>query len=125
MYLKFKMLLTMSFGAFMIIAGIMHFIKPEIYFPFIPDFAPEYAIVYVSGIVELVLGIMVFYKPTRHLGTSGILLLMIAFLPLHFIDMFLDHPAIGSRMLALIRFPAQLLLIWIAWFVNKKQNSID
>ncbi|MBC7390832.1 MAG: hypothetical protein H7329_16610 [Opitutaceae bacterium] len=107
----------------MMIAGLMHFIKPKMYFPFIPDFFPEYTIVYLSGIVEFVLGLSVFYKPTRQFGNSGILLLMIVFLPLHFIDMFLDQPAIGSRMLALMRFPAQLLLIWIAWFMNCKESN--
>ena len=90
------------------------------YFPFIPDFLPKYAVVYVSGFIEFALGAMLFYKPTNRIATLGILLLMIAFLPLHFLDMFKSNPAMGSHLLAMIRFPVQLLLIWMALVLNRK-----
>jgi len=56
----------------------------------------------------------------RSLGTLGILLLMLAFLPLHVMDVFSDQPAIESHQLALIRLPIQFVFILWAWFINKK-----
>jgi uncharacterized membrane protein len=44
---------------------------------------------------------------------------MIAFLPLHIIDVFLDNPAIGSKTLAYIRLPLQFVLIFWAWKANR------
>jgi uncharacterized membrane protein len=45
-------------------------------------------------------------------------LLMIAFLPLHIVDVFKDNPAIGSTTLAYIRLPIQFILIYWAWKVK-------
>ena len=123
MKLKFTLLLKIFFGVLMTLAGLMHFIKPEMYFPFIPNFLPKYALVYISGFIEFALGIMLFFKPTNKIAILGIFLLMIAFLPLHFLDIFQSKPAIGSHLLAIIRFPIQLLLIWMAWVINRKGVS--
>jgi uncharacterized membrane protein len=104
----------------MILAGMVHFIKPEMYFPFIPTFLPALACIYLSGFVEVVLGIGVFIPKFRHFATLGILLLMIAFLPLHILDLFKENPAIGSHQLAIIRLPLHFLLIYWAYYIHKK-----
>jgi len=118
-----KYILTILFGIFMIYAGIMHFVKPEVYFPFIPDFLPENIINILSGILEIILGIGVFIPRYRTLAALGILLTMLAFLPLHIIDVFKEHPAIGSHRIALIRLPLQFVLILWAWFIYKKNKK--
>lgn len=104
----------------MILAGAMHFINPEMYYPFIPDFFPKDLVNYASGILEIMVGIAAMIPRFRSLGTLGILLLMLAFLPLHVMDVFSDHPAIGSHQRALIRLPIQFVFILWAWFINKK-----
>ncbi len=116
----FKLVLTYLFGAFMIFGGINHFIKPEMYAPFIPDFLPSLAINYFTGIVEIVVGVGVFIPRFRSMATLGILLLMLVFLPLHVFDVFKENPAIGSHQAALIRLPLQFILIAWAWFIHKK-----
>lgn len=115
-----KLTLTFLFGAFMIIGGINHFVKPEMYSPFVPSFLPNVAINYLAGFVEIVIGFGVFVPRFRSISTLGILILMIVFLPLHIIDVFKEKPAIGSHQAALIRLPIQFLLILWAWFINKK-----
>ncbi len=117
-----KLILTLLFGAFMIFGGVNHFVKPEMYFPFIPDFLPQGAINYVVGILEIILGVGVFIPKFRQVATLGIFLLMLAFLPLHILDVFKENPAIGSHQAALVRLPLQFVLILWAWFI-KKRNS--
>jgi len=104
------------FAIFMAYAGVQHFLKPEFYIPFVPSFLPfTTAIIYVSGIIEIVLGLMLFVPKYSKLGATGIMLLMLVFLPIHIWDVFSDTPAIGSHQAALVRLPVQLLFIAIAW----------
>lgn len=104
------------FALFMIYAGVQHFLKPDFYLPFVPSFLPiPTAIIYTSGIIEIILGIMLIIPKYARLGALGILLLMLIFLPIHVWDVFSDTPAIGSHQAALIRLPVQLLFIALAW----------
>ena len=104
----------------MVFGGVNHFIKPEMYAPFIPDFLPNVALNYLAGMAEIVLGIGVFIPKFRSMATLGILVMMLVFLPLHIIDVFKENPAIGSHQVALIRLPVQFLFIAWAWFINRK-----
>ncbi|MEO8471626.1 MAG: MauE/DoxX family redox-associated membrane protein [Chryseolinea sp.] len=114
-----KKILTYVFGGVMVLAGLNHFMNPQIYDPFIPDFLPKLAVNYVTGVLEFALGVGAIIPSTRHLATLGILLLMVSFLPLHTIDVFKDAPAIGSHQAALIRLPLQFVLILWAWWIWK------
>jgi uncharacterized membrane protein len=117
---RLKLLLTFLFGLFMMLGGAMHFINPEMYNPFIPDFLLKDLVNYASGVLEIIVGLAAMIPRYRSLGTLGILLLMLAFLPLHVMDVFSDQPAIGNHQLALIRLPIQFVFIAWAWFINKK-----
>ena len=114
-----KRILTYLFGLFMILGGIIHFVNPEMYFAFIPDALPQALINYIGGAVELVMGIGVFIPRYRHVATRGILILMLAFLPLHIWDVFRQIPAIGSHTAALVRLPFQFVLIAWAWYIQR------
>ena len=115
-----KLILTFLLGAFMIYGGVNHFLKPAMYFPFIPDFLPKEAVNYLAGIAEIVVGVCAFIPKFRSWGTLGILILMVLFLPLHIMDVFKESPAIGTHKAALIRLPFQFLFIAWAWFINRK-----
>ena len=121
----FKLILTFLFGAFMIMGGINHFIKPAMFFPFIPDFLPREAVNYIAGILEVVVGVGVFIPAFRSWATLGILGLMVVFLPLHIIDVFSEIPAIGSHQLALIRLPIQFVLILWAWYICTFSKGLE
>jgi uncharacterized membrane protein len=118
----FKLILTFLMAAFMIYGGINHFLKPDMYLAFVPSFLPKLAIVYISGIVEIVLGVGAIIPHFRHVSCLGILVLMLLFLPLHTLDVFVDNPAIGSHKAAMIRLPVQFLFIAWAWFISKKDK---
>jgi Predicted membrane protein len=106
---------------FIIYGGVQHFVKANFYIPFVPSFLPyPMAIIYVSGIIEIVLGVVLLLsKKYAKLGALGVLVLMILFLPIHIWDVFSETPAIGSHDASLIRLPIQFVLIALAWNVYK------
>ena len=112
--------LRIVFAIFMIMGGVQHFIKPEFYLPFVPSFLPfSMAIIYLSGLVEIGLGVLLFFKKYTRIAALGILILMLIFLPIHIWDVFSDAPAIGSHQAALIRLPIQVIFIAIAWKIKQ------
>ena len=116
--------LQVLLALFLIYAGIQHFIKPAFYEPFVPAFLPaKTMIVYISGVVELALGVLLLIPKYTRMAATGIIILMLVFLPIHVWDVFSDTPAIGSHQAALIRLPVQFLFIaWaygIRWFASK------
>ncbi len=116
------------FALFMIFSGVQHLLKPDFYIPFVPSFLPfTTAIIYFSGIVEILLGIMLIIPKYLKQGALGILLLMLIFLPIHVWDVFSATPAIGSHQAALIRLAVQFLFIALAWKIRDtlptKKNS--
>lgn len=114
--------LTIVFGTFMVLAGVMHFANPGIYTAFFPASIPAKPIIYISGVIEILVGLAALLPgtKTRRSGAIGILVLMILYLPLHFIDIFKAHPAVGSHALALVRFALQFVLIYWAWYIARK-----
>ena len=112
------------FAAFMIFGGVQHFLNPDFYIPFVPSLLPlTTAIIYASGILEILFGIMLIIPKYSKQGALGILLLMLIFLPIHVWDVFSATPAIGSQKAALIRLPIQFLFIAIAWaLMNRPFN---
>lgn len=109
-------LLLYLFGLLMVLAGVSHFLNPGTFEGFIPDFLPKDAVNYLAGLVEIALGVGVFIPRTQVWAALGLLVLMLAFLPLHVIDLFKENPAIGSHQAAMIRLPMQFVLIAWTWF---------
>ncbi|MBE0391611.1 DoxX family membrane protein [Flavobacterium sp. PL002] len=101
---------------FMIYGGVQHFTNTAFYSPFVPDFLTfKVAIIYISGIFEIAIGLMLLFKQSEGLGALGLFILMLVFLPIHVWDVFSDTPAIGSHQAALIRLPIQFIFIGISW----------
>lgn len=121
---KVVSVLKIVLGVFLIFGGIQHFIKPDFYIPFVPEFLPfTMPIIYVSGFVEIVVGVLVFIKRYEKIGAWGILVLMLLFLPIHIWDVFSETPAVGSQKAAFIRLVFQFLLIAISWKVKNIVSS--
>ncbi|MBJ7428769.1 MAG: hypothetical protein JHD28_07430 [Bacteroidia bacterium] len=116
-----KKILTIVFGVIMIVAGAMHFISPAVYLPFFPNQWPQKAIIYGSGIIEVLVGLCTLIPRYSRFGTLGIFILMLAFLPLHVIDVFKENPVVGSKLVAFIRLPFQFVFIAWAWFIFKEK----
>ena len=108
------------FAIFMIMGGVQHFIKPDFYLPFVPGFLPfPVIIIYLSGMAEIGLGLLLIFKRYTRVAALGIFVLMLLFLPIHVLDVFIDNPAIGTHKAALIRLPFQFLFIAIAWKIKQ------
>ncbi|RXQ95784.1 DoxX family membrane protein [Ancylomarina salipaludis] len=123
---KIWLAVRILFAIFMIMGGVQHFLKPDFYLPFVPGFMPfPMAIIYLSGLVEILLGALLIFPKYKKLASLGIFILMLIFLPIHIRDVFSDTPAIGSHKAALIRLPFQFLFMAIAWKIyqvaSKKQ----
>lgn len=116
-------LLKVGLAIFLIFGGAQHFINPDFYIPFVPSFLPfTMAIVYISGLLEILFGLALLFKKQATIGAWGILILMLLFLPIHIWDVFSETPAVGSHKAALVRLPIQCLLIVIAW---KVKNNVS
>jgi uncharacterized membrane protein len=115
-----KPIFTVLFASVMMVGGAVHFVLPEVYMSFFPTAFPAKTMIYASGVVEIMVGICALTPRYRAFGTSGILVLMLFFLPLHFLDLFRASPVVGSRSVAYWRFFAQFILIAWAWWIAKK-----
>ena len=114
---RFWVIVKVALALLMIVAGVIHLVKPNVYLPIIPSFIPfQLAVVYISGLVEIVIGVLLLLKKKyAKIGAVGFLLLMIVFLPIHILDALADQPAIGTHTVAYIRIVVQFVIIALAW----------
>ncbi|CAL2095687.1 hypothetical protein [Tenacibaculum sp. 190524A02b] len=119
----FTLSLKILLAILLIYGGFNHFYKPDFYNGFIPDFLPKLATNYISGAIELLLGIGLFIKGQSKNAAFGIFLLMIAFLPIHIWDAFKENPAIGSKTAAYIRIVMQFIFIGSTYFIYQKETK--
>ncbi len=117
-------ILTYVFAAIMILAGIIHLIKPAIYIVMVPAFLPVYSVIYISGVLEFGIGLGIFLPRFRSIAALLLFIMMGGYLPLHIWDVFREKPAIGSHELALVRLPIQFVLIIWAWFIYKRAKFL-
>ena len=110
--------------AFYVVAGINHFANPKVYLPLIPHYLPWPAVINViSGIAEILLGLLLIFRATRKLAVYGIMAMLIAFIPAHvyFIQMnsCVSEALCTSTFLGWLRLIVihPILLAW-AWWVR-------
>lgn len=82
-----------------------------------PNYLPyPKTLVYLSGIVEIVLGIALCFETTRTLATFGIILMLAAFLPVHFYMLTDKKAAMGlPKWVLILRIPLQFGLMYWAY----------
>lgn len=113
-------ILQVLLALFLIYAGVQHFLKPVFFEPFVPAFLPAKTfIIYASGVVEILLGILLVIPKYTKVAATGIIILMIIFLPIHIWDVFSETPAIGSHDAAIKRLPFQFVLIGLAYLIRR------
>ena len=108
--------------ALYVIAGCMHFIKPNTYGKIMPPWLPwPLLLVYISGAFEIALGALLLPAATRVLAAWGIIFLLIAVFPANIQMMLIYYRNhLPHRWLTVARLPLQLLLIWWAWIFTKR-----
>ena len=119
-----KQVLKYLFGLMFILAGANHFIKPEFYLPMMPPYIPAHELmVILSGIAEMILGLLLLVPKVSRLAAWGLVALLIAVFPanLHMAlhsEQFPDIPQMGLW----IRLPLQGVMIWWAWLYTRKKT---
>lgn len=78
-----KVIVRYVLGAFLIIAGVMHFLKTATYVIIVPSFIPYHRfVIYVSGLVEIALGLLFVLNKHRKLAAWATVLFFLAVLPI-------------------------------------------
>ena len=110
-------ILKIILALFITYAGVQHFLNPDFFLKVIPPFLMDYGlpIVYISGVIEIVIGLLLLSTKYQRLGALSFMLLMLAFLPLHIWDVFAENPFTGSQNAAFIRLAMQFVLIALLW----------
>jgi len=107
-------------GVAYIAAGLNHFWHTTFYANMLEGFLPyPLALVYISGIAEILCGIGLLIPSTRKMAAWATIALLIAIVPAN-INMALHPAQFGFSPMALyLRLPLQLLLIWLAYIYTK------
>jgi len=117
--MKLIFLYVMALGY--VIAGIIHFTHPAFYKKIMPLWLPyHFALIYISGVCEIVFGLLLLPEATRSIGAWLIIALLIAIFPAN-IQMAINYWNRNNPYLwiAIARLPLQILLIWWAWIYTK------
>ena len=77
-----KYILIIISSVFYVIVGIKHFIDPNYFLAIVPPYLPYHLeLVYISGVFEIVFGLMILIPKYRYWGSIGLILLLVAVFP--------------------------------------------
>jgi len=119
-----KTVLLWTMGIFYVAAGSLHFTRPEFYVPMMPTYLPAHlALIYLSGLAEVALGMAVLVPATRVPAAWGLILLLIAIFPANVHIALHNVPVFGAQEGAgiwnFVRLPVQgLLIAWAWWYTG-------
>lgn len=118
---EFKLVTKIVFGLLFVATGANHLRDPKFYESIMPPYLPwHYALVILSGIAEIVLGIGLLIPKLSAYAAWGILLLLIAVFPanVHMVMHQELYPHVPSIALWL-RLPLQgVLIAWAYWYTR-------
>lgn len=107
----------------MVGAGANHFIAPDTYVAMMPEALPAHlALVYLSGVAEILGGLGLILPATRKLAAWGLIALFVAVFPAN-LNMAINGLPLGTTEVASwalwARLPLQLVAIaWAYWFTR-------
>jgi uncharacterized membrane protein len=118
----FKLVMKWLFAAIFLMAGTLHWLRPEFFVKVMPPYLPWHLeLVYISGVFEIVLGVLLLIPKCQVLAAWGLVALLIAVFPanvhmaLHASD-YRDFPASAIW----LRLPLQgVLIAWAYWFTRR------
>jgi len=100
-----------------ILAGLMHFVKPKMYMRIMPQYLSNHkALVYLSGITEVLLGIGLCLPGLKDISIYGIIAMLMVFLLVHFYMLSSKKASAGiPQWLLVLRIPFQFVLMYWAF----------
>ena len=118
-----KSFLIIISSIFYVIVGIKHFIEPEYFLSIVPPYLPYHLeLVYISGLFEILFGLLILFPKYRYYGSIGLILLLVAVFPanIYLAQSKEAQEALGATQeIATWRLPIQGVLIWIAYFIRR------
>ncbi|MED5329540.1 MAG: hypothetical protein VYB98_09160 [Actinomycetota bacterium] len=109
--------LAVGLGAGIGAAGVMHFVRPEFFDAIVPPWLPlsQRFWTLISGVAELVVGVMLFVPRWRRSGAIALFVLLVAVYPanLYMTWDWRNRPA-GERVVSWVRLPLQFVLFALA-----------
>jgi uncharacterized membrane protein len=110
---------------FYVVAGALHFLKPEPYLRIMPPYIPWHvAMVRVSGVFEILGGLGLLVPETRRAAAWALIALLIAVFPanIYMATHPIDAGAVSiAPVLRWARLPLQLLLaLWLLWYTRPR-----
>ena len=116
-----KLILKVLFAILFISAGILHFVTPDFFVRIVPPILPApLFIVYLSGVVEIALGILLLVPKYSRFAAFGLIALLVAVFPANIYmalnpQTFTDY----NPLMLYLRLPIQFLLIFWAYRLTK------
>ena len=110
----------------MIVAGTMHFVNPAFFLKMMPPYLPLHdELVFVSGVCEVILGLLMFIPGTSRPAAWGIIALLIAVFPA---NVYLyQHQEIlpAPPAIHLLRLPLQgAFVLWAFWHTRPTNQTL-
>jgi uncharacterized membrane protein len=112
---------------FYLVAGALHFIKPDAYVRIVPPYIPWHlSMVHISGFFEILGGLGLLIPRTRRAAAWGLVALLIAVFPAN-LYMATDPIDAGAASIAPVirwgRLPLQLVFIWwVLWCARPRME---
>lgn len=124
---RFERVLRWLMGLTFLATGTVHFLYPDVLARLVPPYLPwPLALVYLSGVFEIGLGLLLLVPRYSRLAAWGLVALLVAVFPAN-LHMAL-HPeefASFSPVLLWARLPLQALLIaWAYWFTRPPRAPV-
>jgi uncharacterized membrane protein len=121
---KLKLVLKYLMAALFVLAGVNHFVKTEMYLRIMPTYFPWHPFfVYLTGVLEIVLGVLLPIPRFTRWAGFGLIALLIAVFPANI------HMAINAELypninpiLLWLRLPLQgVLIAWAYWYTRRER----
>lgn len=116
-----KLISRYLLGSLFVVVGLNHFLNPHFYLRIMPPYLSWHRfLVYLSGLCEIALGVLLLTRKDTRMAAWGLILLLIAVFPAN-LHMAL-HPELFPRydpVILWLRLPVQgLLIMWAHWHVR-------
>src|SRR6266404_8063226 len=120
---RLKHVLRWVMAVFYVASGTGHFVNPGFYLKIMPRYLPLHReLVYLSGVFEILLGILVAIPATASVAAWGLIALLMAVFPAN-IQMLMDDL---SNVALWVRLPLQgVLIAWAWWYTGDQLWSAD
>jgi uncharacterized membrane protein len=121
-------ILKWVFAVFFVVAGVMHFVNEPFYLKIMPDYIREdlhRPAVIVSGVFEVLLGVMLLVPKTTVLAAWGLIALLLAVFPANIYAFQHSEEIFGiSRWAHFARLPLQAVMIaWAYWYTRPEKKK--